>query len=248
MNTIERLEELYKTHYSRIQKVGIEVNKQISNFENKLTNPLFIVPCDDYLNAKTKIMFFGQETNNWLIEDHDGLFGAEIDDLFDLYDDFYNMKKCFNYGKPFWNTIKKWIDSLNKANTDQFGYIYNNLVKIGRCGIGFPETHYKDFIRPLLNELVSKEIEILKPDILLFFTGPNYDFIIDDIFSNPQRNSISGFIEREFCELQIKNIKLAVRTYHPGYLNRNNRNRPISEYINKINEMICSKTNTVLFP
>jgi hypothetical protein len=134
---------------------------------------------------------------------------------------------------------------LQERNKDKkIEYLWNNIIKLGKNNEkGFPQNWYDyDIIKQNFNEIILKEITILKPDFIVFFTGPNdpYDKVLNDIFNNPVRISVEGFSERELCGLKIKNVKKAFRTYHPTYLLRNNRKRPYEEYIEKIINEISS--------
>jgi len=88
---------------------------------------------------------------------------------------------------------------------------------------------YEEITRPYFNPLILREIEILRPDYLVFFTGPDSDRYISDIFGNPAKKPVAGFSEGELCEFVIPNVKKAVRTYHPGYLYRQT-NRPKDDF------------------
>jgi hypothetical protein len=51
--------------------------------------------------------------------------------------------------------------------------------------------------------LIVKELEIIKPDFLVFLTGTTRDFIIDDIFNKPKRKEVAGFSQDDICEIKI---------------------------------------------
>jgi hypothetical protein len=136
--------------------------------------------------------------------------------------------------------IKYFIQSLKDQNKDRtIEYLWNNLIKMGKTVKGFPYNWYNDIIKPYFNELILKEINILNPDFIIFFTGPNstngsYDRALDEVFNNPRREPIEGFGKDELCEIKTPNVKKSFRTYHPTFLLRNNKNRSYKEYIQKI--------------
>ena len=162
------------------------------------------------------------------------------------YDEFFRTKYCYKYGGQFWNMVKYFINEIIIKNKEKkIGYLWNNLVKAGKDSKGFPWNWYEEIIKPNFNKLILKEIDILKPDYIVFFTGPNssngpYDNVLDHIFSNPNRKKVSGFNDNELCEIEIKNVKKSFRTYHPTYLLRNNKERPYKDFIKKIVDEICT--------
>jgi len=217
---MEKNNKLY-TLYSKLDVFGLvdEHNKSVKVRAKKAVFPLFIKTNESYEKADKKIMIFGQETNRW-----GGIYGTGItvEEILDKYENFFNTKCCYSYAGQFWNGVKHFINSYKKKNSDiSVDYLWNNIVKMGIDNKGFPYAFYENIVKPNLNQLINKEIEILKPDNIIFFTGPNYDEIIDDVFNKPDRIEIQGYTKRELCEIKITNVKKAIRTYHPNYLYRN---------------------------
>ncbi|MDD3065470.1 MAG: hypothetical protein PHT24_04350, partial [Endomicrobiaceae bacterium] len=80
--------------------------------------------------------------------------------------------------------------------------------------------------------------EILKPDIVVFFTG-NYDAYIKEFLGDVKIEQVAGFEEKEFCKMKITNIPLSVRTYHPNYLRfKKSRDRYYLELTKQIKEYL----------
>jgi hypothetical protein len=223
-----------------------EKNLKLQDNE-KSTDPLFIGVTEDYLNADIRLMIFGQETNGWgggefNVDNEPEFIEMLIDGDGDNpdcrgYRGFFNEKYCYEYEKRghFWNIIKKFITDFQTANQDKkIDYLWNNVIKMGKMGIGFPTFWYDDIIKKYFNNLILKEIDILKPDFIVFFSGPNYDKYLNDIFNNPSKKLVAGFSESELCEIEIPNIKRAFRTYHPKFLCLDNQNRPYIEYLQTI--------------
>ena len=88
----------------------------------------------------------------------------------------------------------------------------------------------------------KEEIDILKPDVLIFFTGPRYDHFIELFIGKFDTSEISGFEKNQLCNIKFKddlNIKKAIRTYHPGYLYRKNLRKPIIDrIISELNNLL----------
>ena len=85
-------------------------------------------------------------------------------------------------------------------------------------GKGFPHKFYDSIVKPYLNNLIVKEIEILKPDYIIFLTGHGYDRILNDIFGKLETKVVEGFSKNELCEITIPNVKKSLRTQHPTHL------------------------------
>jgi hypothetical protein len=240
----ESLNVLYWDVNEKIRQTVKEKNRELPD-KQKAVNPLFIHVSDEYAAADVRLMVFGQETNTWGGCNYDGyddpdmvsyLIDSEGEDDCD-YKSFFTEKACYRYGGHFWNLVKKFIGNFQAANNGKnINYIWNNLIKMGltRNNPGTTPYWYDNIIKLYFNDMILREIDILKPDFLVFFTGPNYDRYINDIFGKPQKNMVSDFSENELCEFVIPNIKKVFRTYHPGYLYRNNSKRPYNDYINTI--------------
>lgn len=236
MKENEQLLELYNSKWDVIKDALTGFNDEVEeggDSDNMVTNPLLIQIDEKYANAELKIMFFGQETNWW-----GPAFNGEIEPIIQIYKGFFLKDEYKKYGKPFWNGIDLMKD-INKKNINKsIGYVWNNLVKIGRCSEGFPELSHKFTVKSF--NVIRDEIRILKPDILIFLSGPNYDSLIAESLGDYTESEIDNFKTRQLCELIFKEdlgIKKALRTYHPRYLRMS---KTTDEYFNVIgNEIKC---------
>ncbi|MDD3771842.1 MAG: hypothetical protein PHC38_04205, partial [Weeksellaceae bacterium] len=86
--------------------------------------------------------------------------------------------------------------------------------------------------------VIKAEIEILKPHLIIFLTGPNYDGIINDRLSIVKYKKIDGFNERQLAGIEMDSVKCALRTYHPNYLWRHGINTYYEAMIDHINKTI----------
>ena len=219
----KQLKNLYESYYSDLSSemfnVNIELDKENRKSE-KGTNPLLLKVNDDYVDADIKIMFFGQETNMWLGERNNGAFLGEIQPVIDLYHGFYIDEFCYKYGGQFWNGISRLKKIIsNKLPEKKIGFLWNNVVKIGRCDKGFP-TKINSLTNKYFN-VIPNEIEITKPDIIIFLSGPNYDSEIRKIFGDFKTKAIGGYSTRQLCKIESANLPNAFRTYDPNFLWRN---------------------------
>lgn len=218
MNGINKqLKELYESKWDDFSKKINGINNDVLSQEIS-TNPLLLrIDEQEYLNSDIKIMIFGQETNDWDLD-----FKNDVEHCLIMYNDFFNTKNCFSKkNKPFWTGYQKFISKLNDASSGKrISSVWNNVIKIGIKGKkGKPNKSIYDIERNFFN-IIKDEIQILKPDVLLFLSGPNYDEEIRNSLQNVNFNAIdNNFNIRQMSKLEVigNNIK-AYRTYHPGYL------------------------------
>jgi hypothetical protein len=230
----EKLNELYSSKWEGIQS---ELNRIVNDdtLPIKPTNPLLIYLNEEDLNmADVRVMFFGQETNSWQLGNE--ILTDDIDMLLkDQYDAFFNHNGCFSYGGQFWNGISKFKQMIaEQLPNKKFSYVWNNIIKIGKHdGNGCPPDYIYEIERKHFS-VVQQEIDIIKPHIILFFTGPNYDNKIADNFENLSYSAISSFTERELAKISFPNVENVFRTYHPNFLWRNDIERYFNAIINEI--------------
>ncbi len=205
----------------------------VSNIRNNLNieaaNPFLIVEPSDYKEKLKKVMICGQETQGWGNEFDDCPDKATMDAILGIYAGFVNGK---GNNSPYW----QFIHSLKRACPD-VGFVCNNIVKIGKKhGPGCDDT---------INELtlkyfpvISEELDILKPDIILFLTGPHYDWRIRKTIGDFKTRPI-GNIKR-FDEIIFNNPSMprAYRCYHPRYLRQCGQEQIIKAFL--INEFNLS--------
>jgi hypothetical protein len=228
----EQLKDLYTSKWEEISNMLQSFNEEDpEDYENMATHPLLIKADEEYEYADLKVMFFGKETNSWY-----GAFeeGIDIDSVISFYDEFYLKKGYERYGKPFWNFIRKLKSTQSNK---KIGYIWNNVLKIGKSESGSPQQGLINYTIESFN-VIPQEIEILKPNILLFLSGHDYEKHIKKSVGNFTKVPIEGFDPNKLCLLKFDdiNVDLAIRTYHPGYFQRFRELR--IEITDKINELI----------
>jgi hypothetical protein len=204
MNINEQLEELYKNGKQNLDKIPI------SN-ENP-TNPLLLY-VDEQCFKKTKVMLFGQETNDW-----HGAYSsikAPLEEM-NKYKTFWIDKRS-DYSNV--GVLMQTFNNLQK-DFDDVCFLWNNIIKIGKTGKGTP----KDLIEWQKNwfDITKKEIELINPQMMIFFTGHYYDKFIKKTFGEFKQIQIEDFDIKSICQLSFINYPqiVAYRTYHPNYLRR----------------------------
>ena len=198
----KELESLYNRHwtgyYDNIR------SKEDSSY------PFLILPYDKYFTASYRVMVCGQETMSW---EWEGRIDPKnpVESLMKQYESFI-------YGKaknsPIWNFEKRLRKALPAA-----GFVSNNIVKIGkRKGAGCDENIFRLGLEHF--PVVHEEIDILKPDLVLFLTGKDYDgrirAVLGDFTSQPI--DADRYIQR--LKFADPTMPPAIKTYHPGYIQR----------------------------
>jgi hypothetical protein len=92
----------------------------------------------------------------------------------------------------------------------EYAFVWSNLVKVDQNGRR-PQPEVEDRIARL--RLVQTEVRILKPDVVIFFTGSEYDMRLRDTFVDTQFTVCEGDLAKVSSpELPEKSF----RTSHPN--------------------------------
>ncbi|MGI5107675.1 hypothetical protein H0R94_11710 [Treponema socranskii] len=213
-----------------------EWNKQ-HKADEKLLCPQFLSPLLEYEHADLKVMIFGQEALRWHNPDDSMNFyedGHEPKDYSDLYSDYMQLlngddvefKKGGIRKAPFnkeYRRLRNLIQETAKKYGKSAGFMWNNLIKLTALKGGSGKRYFNKVSAIQESSLLIKEeLNFFKPNILIFLTGPDYDFVIQNeikgthIFDVVSKDKVEPFNDRMLSVFNIKNIDLALRTYHPG--------------------------------
>lgn len=188
-----------------------------------------------WTDADLKVMVFGQEPLNWPMPILDDGSQVQSDDFVELYQRFYSdnykgqyfltdsdnhlaKNKFFSMGfNGIMSGIKDFV--LGEQYSDKkVAYLWNNISKLsvgGRKGVdsGIHNLEKEYF------HVIPQEIEILKPDVLIFLTGPGqnkyYGYIRENFTVNGSPKPLAGNDVDAVAKLDIEGISLAYKTYHP---------------------------------
>ena len=211
MNT--KLLTLYKSKWADLCQ-ALQPIIDDDNFKIKPTCPLLIAVDDEeeYKNADIRLMIFGQETNNYF-----ELFNPNIDKVLSYYDEYFLSGDWeLDTKRAFWQGLKPFITAIkSKYPNKKIAFIWNNIIKIGKLNEKGTPPDYIYNIEKKYFSVVKEEINILKPNMILFFTGPNYDNKLIDNFGALKLNKISSLPESELASLELLDISNVFRTYHP---------------------------------
>jgi hypothetical protein len=232
MKTIN--EELYELYASKWEGVSAALLTSVEEDEKTPTHPLLLYVDDEeaWQNADLKVMIFGQETNDW---ENWPKPVKSIEHLRSVYDGFFNKGKCWSYG-GFWNGIARFQELLNKKYPEKkIRYLWNNIVKVGLADeAGRPLPCMYDEIERDNFHVIPDEVNILKPNVLIFLTGPKYDDLIRENFGEVGYTPLPPFQERELARLSLPAAKFAFRTYLPRNLFMNDVNSFFNPIVDEI--------------
>ena len=159
-------------------------------------------------------MIIGQETNGWY---DNYVINSET-----LSEDIAKYKS-FRLGELKQNSLFwRYTHEFNKRvnGVDYLNFIWCNINKFGVDGRGRASPLVTNSENCYFN-LLSEELAILRPEVCLFLTGPNYDDDIRHKLCDVQFEEFKDFDIRKVAKLKSSFLpSKSYRTYHPGYGNR----------------------------
>ena len=175
-----------------------------------LSAPLVIDAPPEYEAAQVRLMIVGQETLGW------GESIAPTRDSEDILETLRDWYRDFDRGAryratPFWQAAHQLFTTLNPSATAR-AFIWSNLYKMDVGGRRPPVDREAE-----INDahILQTEVMALRPEVVVFFTGPQYDRRLIDCFPNATFTQISRTLARvAHPTLPL----LSFRTYHPKYL------------------------------
>lgn len=228
MNTLsEQLTSLYESKWDKLMQ-------QLDKRQIKTQCP-FVLSVqrygseDWYVGADIKVMFFGQEVHSWEKNE-------DLGDTMRAYERFFEEKYVdeevagyfsqdeISSGNRFmrWgcNGIMSGIrDILEACPGRRAAFLWNNISKLSTYEGGpvGPEVH--ELEREYFH-VIPQEIEILRPDILVFLTGPGYNkyysYILENFTLDGEPQMLSGIPQDNLMKLPIQGVRSAYKTLHPG--------------------------------
>lgn len=198
------LNEIYKKHEDGLKTIFTELEK--SDLYD-WSYPVLLSTWEG--EPAPKAMFFGQETKGW----------CDSDTVEGLMDGYRRFNLGENNTSPFWQYL--WAMSYKLGLEGKHPFLWNNINKFGRADSkGRPETAVTELENKYFNVL-AEELEVTKPEVCVFFTGPNYDEDIKAKLPDVEFIPVEGYTPRQFVRLKSKYLpQNSFRTYHPGYGNR----------------------------
>lgn len=241
-----KLQDAYKECWSRLTRA-------VSNLPHEdfaqLSNPFLVKCLPAYKKAKKKVLFVGQETNGWesfhvtLESFQDGNLESNRDDIIEylqwMYEDLrFNRKWDYT---PFWKGMRRLYQAIDADGSDD-GFLHTELVRFD-LNQKRPPQNVEELLQKEYN-ILPMEIKALKPDVVIFLTGPDYDDRLRETFINSyvlgdqlKYELFDGFKKNELIRLAHPALPYhTYRTYHPGYSLRKEKEVfiPIEKTLNSL--------------
>lgn len=211
-------------------------NARISKrLATKASPPLLVLPHQKWCTARAKVLIVGQETLRWRYDPVEaGLQGTPIENLWQflrapngveamwrLYR-FYALGRAYpNLNSPFWRGFRILSACISGCEDSA---LWTNVFKVNVRGSVISNCKVAEIaaLSRVQAGLLSHEVRILKPDVVVFLSGPRYDAAIcaefPDLtitqFSRRRPASAIGLLTADGLPAKT------VRTFHPEYLQR----------------------------
>lgn len=211
---------------------------------------------DWYAKADIKMIFFGKEPNGWTRDEETNR--TDISTIMDEYgfflDDRYEVRGnggYFNQGSSFFKVgVNKMMEGLEMILNDyphkRVSMMWNEISKLStrKKNGGGPVNPFIHEIEKKCFHVIPEEIKILKPDIVIFYTGPGensyYKYVIEEdnftLTGEPER--LDSLNKYDVVKLPIKEVKLAYKTWHPARMNKELREQVYGAILADIKENI----------
>jgi hypothetical protein len=199
------------------------------SYFRELSAPFLVSVSQSYLDSPVRVMFFGKETNGWF--DKLGPF-YERPDCIDVAKTRYEDQQLRGTGNSeFLRQWKRFADAF--AGGDRAAVCWNNLMKMDwhRPKRGYSRTSIGHSAH-LFNFSVAAvrfEIELLKPDLIIFGCGHSYDRALKAVLPDRQRVKVEPKALWHFRSNGIE----CFRTFHPDAWDHH-APRPIKHYYQEI--------------
>lgn len=220
----QKLLKLFESKWGVVEKVCNAIK------DEELWTVLHIacVPYN-YEKMKYKILIVGKENDGWVF--NNDARGSMLDTL-----DFLNSKD-YNDKRPFFDFPYKFCKSLNNLvdiqDSKKTYFTWVNLREFSFDEV--PKTSLGKEAQSIIDNefnILEEEIKIINPDIVLFLTGPTYDYYIKNQLNGVEFKTIENYGIRQFARVEHKSLPdNSFRIYHPFYLRINGLE---SEYLERL--------------
>jgi len=205
--------------------------------ETRMSPPLLMKLPENWFEYGKRILVVGQETQGWKKEDLNinsfSDFRKMPDSIAKLQDAYVHFRfaksKANRRNSPFWRAfreIRERCDSNSCSEEFETNVLWTNLYKCDndkKSWYSKNSARARQSVEKALQGVLLKEIDVLKPTGIIFFTGPRYD----DYLNRSLNGNVSispmddRFPPRQLAKLCVNGLSiLAFRTYHPNYLLR----------------------------
>ena len=203
---------------------------QIRRNDKDISWPLLIKVPPEYALAKRRLVIVGQQTYGW-----DHFDGNQEDPVHWLTEAYAAFALGQGYhASPFWQASHQLYESLNPDGAP-CGFIWSNLIKVDQNACR-PMQTVEEAVCAI--GLVPAELQILEPDVIVFFTGPSYDDRLRSTFPTLR------FIELTEALKRLEHPSLpyhSYRTPHPKYLRISHQWDTLHMLANQVVSKCCER-------
>jgi hypothetical protein len=194
-----------------------------------LSVPLFLSVSAEFASSPRRFLVVGKQTMLWPPRSDFAAWAREdaLDELFQKYREF--AFGADRPGAPFWTAAHLLREAANPLS-DRSAMAWTNVIKLDQGG-DQPDSEWEAWIDKY--NLLEREIEVLRPDIVVFFTGPALDERLRGAFQGLSFREESRFVAR------LSHGALpdqAYRSYHPNWLRRSKNWAEIGRLCNLISK------------
>jgi hypothetical protein len=215
----------------------------------------------DWAKKRRKIVVIGQETCGWGFEEacpadknvhhqvstllEASLRANAVSLLIETYGKFdlaASIPKLTS--TPFWRMHRLISDKLCEG--DHRSVMWLNVVAVDYCAQGRSSNSMWwnlnwDQVKTVSEwqkGRLREEIKTLSPDVVIFMSGPSYDYYLKAEFCDFEKDEAST----EFEKLKLARItdsksilpNSSYRLYHPGYINRSGNWRVLEDFVSSL--------------
>lgn len=239
----QALFETYCRYLPNLYKPGI--------FDSKFSYPHLIHISPEYDNSRPKLFIVGQDPAENCLDRFgckhlgsspwdDNLADPQVERIVkELMDQDKRFPRRENGGYLL-NTAMTLNQKINAGSSDN-SFAYSNLVKVGFSGESRLEEARLRVCQAF--PVLIDEIAIAEPEVVVFFTGPDFDCLLglNETFPGLEFHhvNVQGIGWHDLCVLKHHKLpELTFRTYHPGYYNRSGLNAKLD--LDKVLNLIAS--------
>jgi len=249
MNINKQLEELYSDILDKVTLTEQFGEEKLSEY----SAPFLLNIDDSYLNSNKKILFVGKETNKWwgklkdFTETNNSvnilqqryraeLFGGNV---FSKNGDTTKYKQESNWNNPLFVEYKKVRKEL--LNNIKGSLVWSNLLKFDNAKSTSYSRNTKEdeTVVQISKKIFKRELEIIKPDFIIFATSYTYDKIIKEFFEDEITKS-EVIESKSLWKFKIGDIT-CYRTWHPSTIKYKATKNKLEYYTDIINDIKSEK-------
>lgn len=225
------VQQLRSDYKKAIERQDISAIYSVDN--DNISGVFLSKPSEDYFNVSPRIMVVGQEPRGWRDKACKVKNNLEIDEV-DLQE---SMNKTLEFARSggktskFFQFYRKVAKEVHLANKDAI--IWSNQFCVSSNKKSPVKTGKDKFaiIKDLSNDLLKAQINNLRPDVVIFTTGPSRDKYIKECF--PELETIEVIVPRRLWHFKVGSVH-CFRITHPRYLRGNKMWGQVIEHVKEV--------------